>query len=437
MTPILVTKRGAGSLPLMDDRIGERGTRPEGRAFEVTDLAFSVRSREIRRARDEGWYTRTNYGIAVLRYDQVDRLMTDRRLRQGSAAWPAHHGVTGGPFADWWSESVLNLEGADHARLRKLVTPAFSRKLISAMAPSFRELANELIDGFAGTGRCEFVSAFAEPYATRVICRLLGLPEREWPTFAAWSATIGLGLGVTIARDLPRIEEALEGLFGYAEELIVDRKGHPGDDFVSRLVLAHESEDRLSDRELRVMLVLLIFGGIDTTRNQLGLAMHTFVEHPEQWRLLGERPELGPAAVEEVMRVRPTVTWVTREAVEDFTFDGLDIAAGTTLHLFSESAGTDPAAVPDGRFDITAGRPEHFGFGGGVHHCLGHFVLASTWPRRFRCSLVGSSIRCSTARSVPPGQRQHGGCGAPAAVHPRRGRPFVASASHLSLIERP
>jgi cytochrome P450 len=104
------------------------------------------------------------------------------------------------------------------------------------------------------------------------------------------------------------------------------------------------------------------------------LAMHTFVEHPEQWRLLGERPELGPAAVEEVMRVRPTVTWVTREAVEDFTFDGLDIAAGATLHLFSESAGTDPAAVPDGRFDITAGRPEHFGFGGGVHHCLGHFV---------------------------------------------------------------
>jgi cytochrome P450 len=94
--------------------------------------------------------------------------MTERRLRQGSAAWPAHHGVTGGPFADWWSESVLSLEGWDHARLRKLVTLPFSRKLISAMAPSFRDLATELIDGFADTGRCEFVSAFAEPYATRV-----------------------------------------------------------------------------------------------------------------------------------------------------------------------------------------------------------------------------------------------------------------------------
>lgn len=343
-------------------------------SLDVSDPGFSVRSPAVRQAREDDWYVRTNYGIAVLRYDQVDRLLTDRRLKQGSAAWPAHHGVVGGPFAEWWSESVLNLEGADHARLRKLVTPAFSRRLISAMTPRFRDLANELIDAFAARGRCEFVSEFAEPYATRVICQLLGLPEERWETFARWSATVGLGLGVTIADDLPRIEEALEGFFGYADELITERKRNPGDDFVSRLVLAHIEGDRLSDRELRVMLVLLIFGGIDTTRNQLGLAMHTFVEHPDQWRLLGERPELGPAAVEEVMRVRPTITWVTREATQDLTFDGLDIEEGTTIHLFSESAGTDPRAVPDDRFDIAAKRPEHFGFGAGVHHCLGHFV---------------------------------------------------------------
>src|SRR5687767_496086 len=137
-------------------------TRPP---LDVSDPGFSVRSAAVRRARDDDWYVRTNYGVAVLRYDQVDRLLTDRRLKQGSAAWPAHHGVHGGPFADWWSESVLNLEGADHARLRKLVTPAFSRKLISAMTPRFQALANELIDGFASRGRCEFVSEFAEPYA--------------------------------------------------------------------------------------------------------------------------------------------------------------------------------------------------------------------------------------------------------------------------------
>ncbi len=134
----------------------------------------------------------------------------------------------------------------------------------------------------------------------------------------------------------------------------------------------------LTGAELRDALVLLIFGGFDTTRNQLGLAMQVFLEHPGQWRLLGERPELGAAAVEEVMRVRPTTTWVTREALADFTFDGLDIEAGTTIHLFSESAGTDArrrGQAGSGDFDITAtGRPPHFGFGGGIHYCLGHYV---------------------------------------------------------------
>ena len=128
--------------------------------------------------------------------------------------------------------------------------------------------------------------------------------------------------------------------------------------------------------------MLLIFGGFDTTRNQLGLAMQAFLDHPGQWRLLAERPELGPAAVEEVMRIRPTTTWVTREAAADFTFDGLAIRAGTTIHLFCESAGTDPGGAGDAGsgaamagFDITAGeRRPHFGFGGGIHYCLGHYV---------------------------------------------------------------
>src|SRR3990170_1608250 len=128
------------------------GSASDVRSFNVADPAFSVRSPEIRVARDDGWYVRTNYGIAVLRYDQVDRLLPDRRVK-------------------------------------------------------------ERIGGFGPRGRCEFVSEFAEPYATRVICRLMGLPESEWETFARWSATIGLGLGVTIAQDLPRIEEALAGLF--------------------------------------------------------------------------------------------------------------------------------------------------------------------------------------------------------------------------------
>jgi cytochrome P450 len=113
---------------------------------------------------------------------------------------------------------------------------------------------------------------------------------------------------------------------------------------------------------------------METTRNQLGLALQTLLQHPDQWRLLAERPELGANAVEEVMRVNPTVTWVTREALEDVDFQGLRIPKGGIVQMLSHAAGTDPRAVPDPSFDITEIRPPHHGFGAGVHHCLGHFV---------------------------------------------------------------
>lgn len=350
--------------------------------LELANPSFSVTSDVVHQARAAGWYAHTSYGIAVLRRQQASELISHPGLRQGSPAWPAHHGITSGPFARWWANWVLNMEGADHRRLRKLLNPAFSRRLVEAMRPRFRSLAAELTDGFAEAGRCEFMADFAEPYAARVIASMLGIPENEWRVIARDSATLGLATGVRIREDLPRIEAALGRLYAYADAQIADRQARPRDDCVTALVTAQVEHDQLSTTELRDTLVLLIFGGFDTTRNQLGLAMRTFTDHPEQWRLLGERPELAAAAVEEVMRVNPTTTWVTREAVEDFTFDGLEITAGTTIHLLCESAGTDPLAGQDVAFDITASdRPPHLAFGGGVHYCLGHLVARADMGR--------------------------------------------------------
>jgi cytochrome P450 len=345
--------------------------------LDVTDPAFSITSDEVHAARELSWCATTSYGLAVLRYEEMSRLLKHPKLRQGSVAWPAHNGVVEGPFAQWFASWVLNKEGEEHHRLRRLMNPAFSPKLIGGLVPRFQALAGELIDGFAQPDRCEFVSEFAEPYAARVIAIMLGLPEEEWPIIARESATIGLAMGVTLREDLPRIEEALANLYDYCDRLIEDRRANPREDFVSALVGASRPEDgRLSDTELRDAMVLLIFGGYDTTRNQLGLAMQTFSRNLDQWDLLAERPELGGKAVEEVMRVNPTVRWVTREVLEDFTFEGVDLKAGTTVHLYSESAGTDPRVFTQD-FDITAERKPHFGFGGGAHHCLGHFVARS------------------------------------------------------------
>ena len=344
--------------------------------LDLADPVFDVTSAVVHRAREQDWYATTPYGWAVLRYAEGTAVLKDRRFQQGNARWPAQNGVPDGPFVRWWGETLLSLEGPDHLRLRKLLGPAFRSQAIEAMRPQFQALAHELVDGFAERGRVEFVREFAEPYAARIICLLLGLPDDEWPQVAHWADDLGKSFGVNLKQDLPRIEAALVGLTGYVDAVVADRLRHPRADLVSTLVSAHEHDDSLTRRELSVGLVFLAFAGMETTRNQLGLALQTFLRHPDQWALLASRPELGVNAVEEVMRVNPTVTWVTREATEDVDLFGLAVPRGGIVQVLSHAAGTDPRAMGDeAAFDITVtDRPQHSGFGGGLHFCLGHFV---------------------------------------------------------------
>ena len=137
--------------------------------LNISDPSFAMQSEELRAAREQSWYARTNYGIAVLRYDEVSKLLKSPKLSQGSAKWPAHNGVHGGLFYDWWTKNLLVLEGEDHHRIRRLLNPAFSPRLIKDLVPRFQALANELIDAFNDKGECEFIRDFAEPYATRVL----------------------------------------------------------------------------------------------------------------------------------------------------------------------------------------------------------------------------------------------------------------------------
>ena len=342
--------------------------------FDLADPTFDVTSPVVHAAREDDWYVETTWGWAVLRHAEASALLRDRRFRQGNARWPAQNGVHEGPFSDWWQQTLLSLEGDDHGRIRRLLVPAFRNKAIAAMRPAFQSLADELIDAFAPRGTVELISEFAEPYAARIICALLGLPDDDWPQVAHWADDLGAAFSIDVGQQVPRIEAAIEGLRGYVDAAVAERRRDPRDDLVTTLVQATDDGDRLSPDELSVALVFLAFAGMETTRNQLGLALQTLLAHPDQWRLLAERPDLGSNAVEEVMRVNPTVTWVTREALEDVDLHGLHVPRGGIVQVLSHAAGTDPRAVPDPAFDITEVRTPHHGFGAGIHHCLGHFV---------------------------------------------------------------
>lgn len=350
--------------------------------LDLADPNFSIRSKAVREARALSWCARTPYGLAVLRYAEVASLLRDARLRQGSYKWPAHNRASGA-FAEWWLRMLLNRVGIDHDRLRRLVNPAFAPRLVAPLVSRFEAIATELIDAFAARQRCEFMSEFAEPYSTRVICELLGIEQSEWRTLADAAADMGLALGVTYGPNQAKVNSATERMLDYARSLVDERRAHPRDDFVTSLIAANENKDTLADDELTDMIVLAIFGGIDTTRNQLGLGISVFIENPEQWTLLAANPEWARNAVEEVMRVRPTTTWVTREVLRDITVNGLDIPRGTTLHLFAESAGTDPTVFEAG-IDISCEHKRHFGFGAGPHYCLGQTIARADMMEAFR-----------------------------------------------------
>lgn len=352
--------------------------------LDFNQLGFSIRSDQVMNAREDNWYATTPFGIAVLRYEDASTLLKDKRLYQGTRKWPSHYGITEGPLASWWKSMLLSVEGDDHLRLRRLSGPAFSPRTIEPMAPFFESLANELIDNFQARGECEFMAEFAEPFSARVITGLLGLEEELWPKVADLATKLGYVFSVTIKEDLPMIEEGLLGILDLAKDLIHGREGSDRDDFVGTLVKADVDGQKITEDELLSLISLLIFAGFDTTRNQIGLGMQTFSEHPDQWELLGKTPDLARAAVEEVMRVNPTITWVSREASVDIEYKDLTIKQGTTIHLLTIPAGSDPRKFENIRFDITADRAPHFGFGGGMHHCIGHYVARLDMKEAFK-----------------------------------------------------
>jgi cytochrome P450 len=271
-------------------------------------------------------------------------------------------------------QSILTEEGDDHARLRRLVAPAFTPKAADRLRPFMREVVDGLVDAVAPAGRCELVTDVCEPYPIPIICELLGAPKEDWRLFSRWASDLLRVFNANLVEDAPVIIKAQDELDAYVGELIERRRHEPSDDLLTALIGAEEAGDRLSHAELVSMVIAVIVGGTDTTRNQLGCAVALFARHPDQWALLAERPELAPRAVEESMRFVGTIRGTGRYASEDVEYRGVVFPAGTFVFPSLIAANFDPAAFDAARtFDI---RKEpttvpQLSFGSGIHYCLG------------------------------------------------------------------
>ncbi|ULE31660.1 cytochrome P450 [Mycobacterium sp. IDR2000157661] len=314
-------------------------------------------------------------GPEVLSYDLARTVLGDPRFGIPPGIHLTAHGVTSGELWDRVTRSILCMEGAEHRRLRSLVSRAFTPRATARMDTTIHTVINDLIDAVEADGRCEFVEAIARPYPIPVICALLGAPSRDWKLFSAWAEDIFkvVSFDIDLAAEEPAVLRAWDAFDEYIDEMITHRSAELTPDLLSELIRAEHEGDRLDATEVRMLAFSILLAGTDTTRTQLSASMQVLCDHPDQLALLRDRPELAMNAVEETMRHSPSMCSTLRSVTEDVTVAGYLVPAGTFLLVNTYAANRDPAIYDEPeRFDITRDDPPPIlTFGGGAHYCLG------------------------------------------------------------------
>jgi len=310
----------------------------------------------------------------VNRYDDVRELLGDRRLSKDPRTARRELDRAGiAEQADPLDRTMLSTDPPEHTRLRRVVSRAFTpRRVDERMRPVVQAITDGLLDEMAPRDEVDLIQALALPLPVHVICELLGVPEGDREQFRSWFTPDAA----------PGAREGWWGAGGrYLAGLVAERRrtadaGLAEDeqpDLISALVTAADDGDRLTEREVVGTLTLLLIAGHETTINLLASGMLALFEHPDQLRLLRDRPELAPSAVEELARyTNPVQRGSFRCAIEDVQIGDVTIPAGAVVSAGIASANRDPRrfADPD-RLDIARADNHHLAFGHGIHFCLG------------------------------------------------------------------
>lgn len=280
--------------------------------------------------------------------------------------------------------SFLFLDPPDHTRLRRLVSKAFSPRVVEALRVTVQQWVDELIDRVAGNGRIELVADLAYPLPVRVICQMLGIPAEDHQRFRGWSRDLARGLDpieALSADEQERMLSALGALTKYFDELIARRRAElrggeagasAGDDLLSALIAVEERGEQLTTEELNATCRLLLPAGHETTVNLIANGMLALLRHPNLLERLRVDRTLAGAVVEEVLRYDPPVQFAGRITREPLEVGDTVIDRGQRIILLLAAAQRDPARFADPqRFDIDRAENAHLAFGAGIHFCLG------------------------------------------------------------------
>src|SRR5262249_29440424 len=245
---------------------------------------------------------------------------------------------------------------------------------IAQLEPWVRELVGKLLDRMAAADRVDLVADFALPLPLTVISEILGVPERDRLRFRRWfSSLVGASASSRPSLSLLMQVPDIFAMMRFLRRLVVERRAHPGDDLISRLALAHEGDDHLSEDELVAMLGILLIAGYETTVNLIATGTLLLLGHPDQLARLREDPALIDSAVEELLRLATPVDVATeRYAREEVEIAGGTIPRGALVLVAIVSANADAARfLEPERMDVSRTENRHLAFGLGPHYCLG------------------------------------------------------------------
>ncbi|MFB9902374.1 cytochrome P450 family protein [Allokutzneria oryzae] len=287
--------------------------------------------------------------------------------------WPALH--DGSIPEDWPLRAIVEgkhmstMDGAQHRRLRGLITKAFTPARVQVLQPRVQAIIDELLDEVVAAGDgVDLVPTFTEALPMWVICELFGVPRADRAQVREWTSLL---LAHTTA---PEVAFATQNAYlAYLNGLVESKRQEPGEDLTSGLVQARDERDKLTTDELVGVLWLMVLAGHETTVHLLGNAIVALSQNPDQLEL-AKAEDRWADVVEETLRYRHSVMWTSfRFTAEDVTIDGVHIPKGNAVGVSFQAAGLDPAAYGEtaNEFDITREQGAHPGFGHGPRFCVG------------------------------------------------------------------
>jgi len=270
----------------------------------------------------------------------------------------------------------LQVDPPEHAKYRRILDPLFTPREMARREPMVAELVNQMIDGFAEKGECDFHEEFAVPLPCTVFLQLLGLPLDDLEKFLEWKDGVIRPEGATDWDDRHAASAPIaQQIYDYFERAIDDHIASPRDDVLSAMIAAKvESEGGrpLTREELLDICFLFLIAGLDTVTDSLDCFFVYLSRHPEHRHQLIEQPDILPHAIEELLRWETPVPGVARVAMQDVEVGGCPISKGERVSPLLGAANTDPAEFADPELvDFTRNPNRHRAFGGGPHRCLG------------------------------------------------------------------